>query len=292
MATVLEDAKGLANRLVIRLCVRLAEPNKLSEFIFASAMAFTLIGAGFCVMQQLEKLHPRVISEHDVSFELNLPTVPKKPQPVRTRTKARIAAAEKPTRTNMVAAMRENASSKKAVVAAIRPALIASPDAANASPMPQLSSDPNSANAAMTEGQSGASAGPAVDTDSPGTAPLKPQGDLNAVAGADFGAQRPLALAVAAPRMGNIKPYKQDLLQKLAKHWHPHKGYDKMILSVTLNKEGKVVNTEVVESSGSERADHDALETINSIEFSALPDWYKGEHLTCKLNLATVFGEK
>jgi TonB family protein len=296
MATVLQDVKGLANALVIRLCTRLAEPDKLSEIVFGTAVAFTFVGAGFCVMQQLEKLHPQIFHDYDICFELNLPApeTHKETAAQVARLKPRVEISKSRNRPvldpdrairNVTATAMASENQSKTPTSEVA----GSSDSALAAPMPVSDPGPGAANASVNQ----------AAAEDPGTtnqgvagsaAPMRlPQADLNAVAGADFGAQKTLAMAAAAPRLYNIKPYKQDLLTRLAKNWQPHKGYDHIVLVLTLTKDGKLTNCELVESCGSEKIDREAMEAIQNTEYAPLPDWYKGEHLNCKLDLATVF---
>lgn len=304
MATVLEDAKIMASRLVVRLCSRLAEPDKLSETIFATAIAFTFIGAGFSVLEQFEKSNPQILKEYDISFELKVPAAEKKYV-------TKVAAVDQgahSTRQKPHAEMTHPsklfaaapASTNRVADAEIARSALASPDAANASPLPIPAAD---AAVAATHGGDAVpaesrmpsnvsntdnSAKSAVPADSAGTGSSI---DLNSVAGADFGAQKMLAMAAPIPHLGNIKPYKQDLLNRLAKNWHPRKGYDRIVLSLTISKDGTVVNDEIIESSGSNKVDQSALDTVEATQFAPLPDWYKGQHLIWKLDLSTIFGE-
>lgn len=88
--------------------------------------------------------------------------------------------------------------------------------------------------------------------------------------------------------MGNIAPYRKDLLVRIAHNWTPKRKSENIIVLLTLNHDGGVISTEILQSSGNKRADKEALSAIESTEYAALPEWYKGESLTFKIELAKV----
>jgi TonB family protein len=89
--------------------------------------------------------------------------------------------------------------------------------------------------------------------------------------------------------MGNIGPYRKDLLMRIAQNWmHSKYHSEALTIQIIIGKEGQVLSTEIVESSGNKRADKEALAIIEGTEFAALPDWYKGDQLLFKIDLAKV----
>lgn len=118
------------------------------------------------------------------------------------------------------------------------------------------------------------------------------QGDAGAGTGAgDAGGQPviatrlPSGLGVAK---GNIAPYRKDLLMRLAQNWHPKKSYEDLMVLITLDHDGHLVSSEIFQSSGNKKADKEALAAVAASEFAPLPDWYKGETLTFKIQLSKV----
>lgn len=88
--------------------------------------------------------------------------------------------------------------------------------------------------------------------------------------------------------MGNIGPYRKELLMKIAANWHPKHKNETMTVQIQLGKDGSVISCEVVESSGNKRADKEAQAAIESTEFSPLPPWYKGNDMIFRIDLAKV----
>jgi TonB family protein len=298
MATVFRDPKGLAHRLVIRLCILMSERDKLNEIAFSTAIAFMFLGAGFCVIQQMEKMHPRVVRDHDICFELNVPTVNRRKDAASSQQRTVSRPKDKPPTSDLnriskpvVSQLSQPVRTKKTPQRAFAtPAtVINSADAVNAAPLP-IQYDPSAANASVPDMKSVSDGvnSPGLGNGTDGPIPSKPEADLNAVAGANFGAQKPIALAVSTPRMGNISPYRQDLLSRLAKNWKPHRGFDRITIKLTIAKDGSLIDSEIVQSSGSIKVDRAALTAVECTEFAPLPDWYSGPDLSFQLNLSAV----
>lgn len=116
-------------------------------------------------------------------------------------------------------------------------------------------------------------------------------GDQGAGTGAGDAGGVPIATALPATAMrakGNIAPYRKDLLMRLAANWHPKKQLDPIVLLLTIDKEGNLVGAEIFQSSGNKKADKEALTAAQATEYAPLPDWYKGESLTFKIELSKV----
>jgi periplasmic protein TonB len=103
------------------------------------------------------------------------------------------------------------------------------------------------------------------------------------------------SLAMALPHaggvgtaMGNIAPYRKDMLMRLAEKWHPKKLQGNIVLVITLSSAGQLINAEIVNSSGDEKLDQYALEAVNKTSFAPLPDWFTGTQLRLKVELARV----
>ncbi|MBX9568402.1 MAG: TonB family protein [Candidatus Obscuribacterales bacterium] len=88
--------------------------------------------------------------------------------------------------------------------------------------------------------------------------------------------------------MGNIAPYRKDMLMRIAQNWHPKKKNETMTIQISIGKDGAIISAEILESSGNKRSDKEALAAIEQTEFSPLPEWYKGEQLTFKIDFAKV----
>lgn len=85
---------------------------------------------------------------------------------------------------------------------------------------------------------------------------------------------------------GNITPYKRAVLFQLGHSWKPkHKGKP-LTVRFTIAKDGVVLSAEISESSGNPRLDREAIETVESMQFPSLPDWYRGEQMIFQIDLA------
>src|SRR5262249_21699218 len=113
-------------------------------------------------------------------------------------------------------------------------------------------------------------------------------GDPGAGSGAEDAGSRKLATllpAGAAVAMGNIGPYRKNLLERIVQNWHPKKTLYLIVL-VTVNHDGKLVSSEIFQSSGSKKADKEALAAVQVTDYAPLPDWFKGEQLMFRIVLS------
>lgn len=76
-------------------------------------------------------------------------------------------------------------------------------------------------------------------------------------------------------KTGNIAPYRKDMLLRIAQNWHPRKRNETMTIQISIANDGKLLNVEVVKSSGDPVSDAQAVDAIKNTEFSKLPSWYK-----------------
>lgn len=88
--------------------------------------------------------------------------------------------------------------------------------------------------------------------------------------------------------MGNIAPYRKDLLLRISEHWTASSANENIVVLITLDKDGKLLAVDVLESSGKKRFDEKALAAIKTTIFPRLPDWYKGSQLVFKIDMAKV----
>lgn len=95
-------------------------------------------------------------------------------------------------------------------------------------------------------------------------------------------------VGAAATAMGNIAPYRKDMLMRLAENWHPKKLRGNIVVVITLSAAGQLINSEIQNSSGDEKLDQYAIDTINKTAFAPLPSWFTGSQLRLKVELARV----
>ena len=58
-----------------------------------------------------------------------------------------------------------------------------------------------------------------------------------------------------------------------------------MTVLFEIGKDGKVLNAEIFESSGHRKLDAEAIALIQNIDFEPLPEWYRGESLTFRVDM-------
>jgi len=87
--------------------------------------------------------------------------------------------------------------------------------------------------------------------------------------------------------MGNIAPYRREVLTRIAHNWHPKHLYSPIVLLITIDRAGRLIDSEVLTSSGNGKADGEAINAAKNTEFSPLPDWFQGHQLKFKIELAS-----
>lgn len=88
----------------------------------------------------------------------------------------------------------------------------------------------------------------------------------------------------AQRKMGNIAPYREDVLSKIADFWHPENPHS-ILLLLTLSPEGVLLDRSILESSGLGAIDDEALAAVSKVRYSPLPLWYKADRLYFKIHL-------
>lgn len=85
--------------------------------------------------------------------------------------------------------------------------------------------------------------------------------------------------------MGNIAAYRKKLLDQILHTWKPQKPQGP-IVSITISHHGQVIHVEMLESSGNKNIDKQAVMAVFDTKCDPLPDWFNGEQLTFKVNMA------
>ena len=276
-----------------------------------------LMVIAFIKFQEFEVTHPRIIHDVDVSFEFTPPPPPPKPKklsdmeganggsapapapmdasklgmslnaPVLTKPSmlnARPIPSRKATVAPPVALTTTNETKTAQGVTAAMQAPVAPAKAPNVgilsttapSGAPNAGGAPGATQLGVGTGGNGAGG--------TGTG----QGGLGAGTG-EGGPGGKVATALTATRaMGNISPYRKDMLLRLAQNWHPKKASENLIVLLTIAHDGRLLSEQVFQSSGNKKTDKEALKAAEETQFAPLPDWYKGETLTFKVELSKV----
>lgn len=118
------------------------------------------------------------------------------------------------------------------------------------------------------------------------------QGDPGAGTGfAGGGPAIATRLPVGATRaMGNIGPYRKDLLMRLAQNWKPKNPNQSIFAIIVIAPDGSVLSAVIDEdkSNANKKAYKEVLQAIEDTKFAPLPEWYKGKQLTFKIELSKV----
>ena len=140
---------------------------------------------------------------------------------------------------------------------------------------------------ATTTAGGGANDGANGATGNGGSAMGAGTGDQNSLLGGDFGIKQAMALRAPAAAMGNIKPYKMDMIARVKRSWSTTEQFDGVRIDVTLNHDGKLVAKELVAGTGNSTLDQQLLDAVDNTEFAPLPGWFHGSQLTFKLILSS-----
>ncbi len=301
--------------------------GQLNQVLVLVVIFHAITGIAFVKMQEYEKKHPRVIRDVDVSFEFSAPPpapefrVGETPKPI-TLTEGEnpdsgSAASAKPHEADKVSLPTIKAPetmpiptpeqarpvvSRSTTVAP--PVAVVSTAMTKAAPVQAPKSSPKAPPNASTAGAASNSIasgapqeGGSPDGKEGGTGTGgdgsggngKGEGDPGTGSGfGNIGGDIATRLPSTNRAMGNIAPYRRELLMRIASNWHPKRKNETMTIQVDIGKDGQVLSAEIIESSGNKKADKEALVAVEATEFPALPEWYKGDHIPFKIDLAKV----
>lgn len=86
-------------------------------------------------------------------------------------------------------------------------------------------------------------------------------------------------------KVGNIAPYRKEILYRIAQNWHPKRPVEGVVVLLVIAHDGTLLDKEFVVKSGSRRSDNEIMKAIEETQFPPLPEWYKGRSLTFKVEL-------
>jgi len=302
--------------------------GKLGQVAVLVLIFYAIMGIAFVKMQELEKKRPRIIHDVDVAFELYAPPpeptfkVGEVPKPISLsegeNANPGSEAAPKPTAADSLSLPSIEAPETQKTPTQVQAKPMASHEVTEAAPVavtstntiktnvpaaampkkaPSDTKNPNVAGVLSTAPTSGSTmAGGTPDSQGGGTGEGGEgtggtgtgSGDGGSGSGTGIAGGQ-IATKVESQRaMGNIAPYRKDMLIRIAQNWHPKRKNESIIVLVTIDHEGKLLSDEVLESSGNKKSDKEALAAIEATEFGPLPDWYKGDQLQFKINLDKV----
>lgn len=287
--------------------------GRIKPFVLGAAI--TAVGSMLIMsnMEQLEKQHRHHIEDVDVAFEITC--APPEPSyramekliPINFDEGAKPAAAgvetAKAKQDKQAQDLQNSEEIQRVTAEAVRKAVPEAPVAVSRSaiagdvptptvPQPTISpnnpflgSAANAASPPSAEASNGATDGQPGGTNNGGTGFGPGKGDSNALAGGDFGIQRGLGMSAAPVAMGNIGPYKRELIARIKETWKPDQPYETVAVEITVDHEGKLVEKSLVQSTGNKHLDDQLLAALDQTAFNALPDWFRGNQLKIKVVL-------
>lgn len=101
-------------------------------------------------------------------------------------------------------------------------------------------------------------------------------------AGTQGGTPAPMKISA---RVGNIAPYRRALLTAIAKNWHPDNDQITLKVFMVIGRDGRLLEAKVAESSGKKKADKAALKAVEETPYPPLPEWFEGQSIPFLIDL-------
>lgn len=79
-----------------------------------------------------------------------------------------------------------------------------------------------------------------------------------------------------------------DSLQRLSTSYAHDQGQQYPVVLIEIERDGRLLRCEIIDSSGSPRLDNDALDAVERTEFEPLPEWYTGFSIPFKIDFSRV----
>ncbi len=107
-------------------------------------------------------------------------------------------------------------------------------------------------------------------------------GDSNLAPGAEI----PQPTASSVIQLKDIAPYRKEMLMRIAREWTPPKNHQvTLVVLMTIAKDGTLLKAQIIGADASKRVQKDVLEAIERTIYAPLPDWYKKDQLSFKIEL-------
>lgn len=302
--------------------------GQLNQVLVVVVIFHTIMGIAFVKMEEYERKHPRIIRDVNVNFEFTAPPpapefrVGDVPKPI-TLTEGEnpdsgSASAAKPLESDKVSLPTPKAEETmpvptpeqarpvvSRVTSVSAPVAVTQQHDVKAAPVQAPKSSPKAPPNAATAGTT--SNTPASGAPQEGGSPDGKEGGVgpggDGMGGQGNGEGDPgtgtgygtvggeIATKVSGTRaVGNIAPYRKSLLVKIAANWHPKRKNEQITVQLSIGKDGTLLSCEIIESSGNKRSDAEAEAAVEATEFDPLPEWFRGEQLTFRIDLSRVEG--
>lgn len=308
---------GLMSTIAVRLASRyinsasplsIQQSGRLQQFLVMSGILCSVAAFACVYIGYNQKGHHSVIHDVDVAFELTCAPPEPSFRAVETLVPLKFEEGQKPAalamkETNIKkTAIDLNKITQRTTTEPVKPHLASAVPEAPIAVAPIMSSQPSNpvanvlanpfggsaANAASPVDSSaagGVADGQAGATGPGGSGVGQGKGDTNSLAGGDFGANQLIAMKSAPVAMGNIGPYKRDIVARIKQTWHPDEDYSQVTVEIAIDRDGKVLEKQIVQSTGNSKIDTQLMAAIDEAHFGALPEWYRGSQLKIKLVL-------
>ncbi len=98
-------------------------------------------------------------------------------------------------------------------------------------------------------------------------------------------AQKP---EVSPTGLWDVGPYRKRLLINIARNWHPAEPVESIVVLITVDRTGNLLDAKLVTGTGRKNLDEEALNAVRATEFESFPDEFKGKQLRFKIELSKV----
>lgn len=86
--------------------------------------------------------------------------------------------------------------------------------------------------------------------------------------------------------------YKRQVVKELTKHWHLMKGNEAPLVAIKIGRDGKILSTKVVESSGDNEVDGEVLKAINALKLPAFSQDIKSEKISMRIDFNRIVAKQ
>lgn len=86
--------------------------------------------------------------------------------------------------------------------------------------------------------------------------------------------------------------YKRLVVKELTRHWHLMKGNEAPLVSIRIGRDGKILSTKIVESSGDNAVDDGVLKAINALELPAFDEEIKADKIGMRVNFNRIVAKQ
>lgn len=86
--------------------------------------------------------------------------------------------------------------------------------------------------------------------------------------------------------------YKRLVVKELTRHWHLMKGNEAPLVAIKIGRDGKILSTKIVESSGDHEVDDGVLKAINALKLPAFDQEIKVEKIGMRVDFNRIVAKQ